>query len=134
MSTTPSELEKLFPRGVSLTIAGEPLTINPLKVGQLPGFLRAITPVMQQISGDRIDWWAVIGDRGGDLLSAIAIAVGKPREWVDDLDADDAVLLASTVIEVNADFFTRKVMPRLSALFAQVGEVSTPIGSTPSSP
>ena len=58
----------------------------------------------------------MIGERGGDLLSAIATAVGKPREWVDDLDADDAVLLASTVIEVNADFFTRQVMPRLSAL------------------
>ena len=66
--------------------------------------------------------------------TAIAIAVGKPREWVDDLDADDAVLLASTVIEVNADFFTRQVMPRLSALFAQVGDATSPGGSTPPSP
>ena len=43
---------------------------------------------------------------------------------LDDLDADNAVLLASTVIEVNADFFTRQVMPRLSALFAQVGDAA----------
>lgn len=129
-----SDLEKLLPQGVSLTIAGETLTVKPLKVGQLPGFLRAITPVMQQITGTGIDWWAVIGERGGDLLSAIAIAVGKPRDWVDDLDADDAVLLASTVIEVNADFFTRQVMPRLSALFAQVGDATSPAGSTPPSP
>ena len=38
------------------------------------------------------------------LLSAIAIAVGKPRAWVDDLAADEAIVLAAKVIEVNADF------------------------------
>ena len=37
-------------------------------------FLRAISPVMQQISGDDIDWLALFGERGDDLLSAIAIA------------------------------------------------------------
>ena len=100
-----SELETIVPQGIELLINGEPLLIKPLKVGQLPGFLRAISPVMQQLTASEIDWLALFGERGDDLLSAIAIAVGKPRVWVDELAADEAILLAAKVIEVNADFF-----------------------------
>lgn len=130
-----SDLETLIPQAVELVIDGEPLAIKPLKVGQMPAFLRAITPVMQQIGGDGIDWLALFGERGDDLLTAVSIAVGKPRAWVDALDADQAILLAAKVLEVNADFFTRTVMPRLDGLIAQTGATAAmaTAGSTPSS-
>ena len=129
-----NELDTLVPQGIELVIDGEPLVIKPLKVGQLPGFLRAISPVMQQISSTEIDWLALFGERGDDLLSAIAIAVGKPRVWVDELAADEAILLAAKVIEVNADFFTRTVMPRLDGVLAAGLKVpAAKVGSTPSS-
>jgi len=139
MGTAMSDLETLIPQAVELVIDGEPLAIKPLKVGQMPAFLRAITPVMQQIGGDGIDWLALFGERGDDLLTAVSIAVGKPRAWVDDLAADEAILLAAKVIEVNADFFTRTVMPKLDGLFvqasliAQTSAVAATAGSTPSS-
>lgn|SRR5574337_190447 len=128
-----NDLDTLVPQGIELVIDGEPLVIKPLKVGQLPGFLRAISPVMQQISSTEIDWLALFGERGDDLLSAIAIAVGKPRAWVDELAADEAILLAAKVIEVNADFFTRTVMPRLDGVLAAGLKVPAAMGgSTPS--
>lgn len=129
-----SDLDALVPQVAELVIDGEPLLIKPLKVGQLPGFLRAISPVMQQISSTEIDWLALFGERGDDLLSAIAIAVNKPRAWVDELAADEAILLAAKVIEVNADFFTRTVMPRLDGVLAPGLKVpAAKVGSTPSS-
>jgi hypothetical protein len=128
-----SDLETLIPQAVDLVIDGEPLAIKPLKVGQMPAFLRAITPVMQQIGGDGIDWLALFGERGDDLLTAVSIAVGKPRAWVDELAADEAILLAAKVIEVNADFFTRTVMPRLDSLIVQTSAAVATAGSTPSS-
>jgi len=129
-----NDLDTLVPQGIELVVDGEPLVIKPLKVGQLPGFLRAISPVMQQISSTEIDWLALFGERGDDLLSAIAIAVGKPRVWVDELAADEAILLAAKVIEVNADFFTRTVMPRLDGVLAAGLKVpAAKVGSTPSS-
>ena len=134
-----SDLEVLIPQAVELIIDDETLAIKPLKVGQMPAFLRAISPVMQQIGGDGIDWLALFGERGDDLLTAIAIAVAKPRAWVDALDADQAILLAAKVIEVNADFFTRTVMPRLNVemgdLFARTGATAAmaTAGSTPPS-
>ena len=68
-----SDLETLIPQAVELVIDGEPLAIKPLKVGQMPAFLRAITPVMQQIGGDGIDWLTLFGERGDDLLTAVSI-------------------------------------------------------------
>ena len=134
-----SDLEVLIPQAVELIIDDETLAIKPLKVGQIPAFLRAISPVMQQLTASNIDWLALFGERGDDLLSAIAIAVAKPRAWVDALDADQAILLAAKVIEVNADFFTRTVMPRLNVemgdLFARTGATAAmaTAGSTPPS-
>ncbi len=128
-----NDLDTLVPQGIELVIDGEPLVIKPLKVGQLPGFLRAISPVMQQISSTEIDWLALFGERGDDLLSAIAIAVGKPRAWVDELAADEAILLAAKVIEVNADFFIQTVMPRLDGVLAAGLKAPAAMGgSTPS--
>lgn len=132
-----SDLDTLIPPTAEIVIGGETLAIRPLKVGQLPAFLRVISPVMRKLTAPEIDWLLLFGERGNDLLSAIAIAIGKPRAWVDELAADEAILLAAKVIEVNADFFTRTVIPRLDGLFAPVKPLSpTPAqgsGSTPSS-
>jgi hypothetical protein len=113
-----TDLEKLIPQDTLVQVAGETISISPLKVGQLPAFLRVISPVMAQLSQPEINWLALFGERGDDLLNAIGIAVNKPREWVDDLAADDALLLAAKVMEVNADFFTRTVIPKLDGLFS----------------
>lgn len=130
-----SDLDKLVPQAVEISLAGEIVAIKPLKIGQMPAFLRAITPVMQQLGGNGIDWLALFGEHGDDLLTAVSIAIGKPRAWVDALDADEAILVAAKVIEVNADFFTRTVMPRLNeqmgGLFEQASTATA--GSTPSS-
>ena len=132
-----NDLEQLIPQAVELTVGGETLAIKPLKVGQMPAFLRAISPVMQHLMRAEIDWLTLLGEQGDDLLAAIAIAVAKPRQWVDDLAADEAILLAAKVIEVNADFFTRTVLPKLDGLFTRAkGLALAPApasGSTPSS-
>lgn len=130
-----SDLDKLVPQAVEISLAGDVVAIKPLKIGQMPAFLRAITPAMQQLGGNGIDWLALFGEHGDDLLTAVSIAIGKPRAWVDALDADEAILVAAKVIEVNADFFTRTVMPRLNeqmgGLFEQASTATA--GSTPSS-
>ncbi|MGA4333574.1 hypothetical protein ACI2U6_23050 [Ralstonia nicotianae] len=126
------DLDKLIPQPAELVVGGERLAIKPLKVGRLPAFLRAISPTLQQLNATQIDWLGLFIERGDDLLQAVAIAVDKPRAWVDGLAADEAILLAAKVVEVNADFFTRTVLPRLDGLFAQVTQ-SAASGSTPSS-
>ena len=131
-----NDLDVLVPQVAELTISGETLTLQPLKVGQLPAFLRAVGPILQKLTAPEIDWLALLGMRGDDLLTALAIATGKPRAWVDDLAADEAILLAAKVLEVNADFFTRTVLPKLDGLFPKglvAGQPApAPAGSLPS--
>jgi len=115
-----SELDTLIPPSRELILGGEAVTITPLKVGQLPALLRAITPFMQRLTSPEIDWLALLGEHGEALLSALAVVMNKPRAWVDALETDEALLLAATLIEVNADFFTQRVLPRLDGLFASV--------------
>jgi hypothetical protein len=93
------DLDILIPQAVELLIGGETLAIKPLKVGQMPAFLRAISPVMSHLTGSEINWLVMFGEHGEDLLSAIGIAVGKPRQWIDELAADEAILLAAKVID-----------------------------------
>ena len=129
-----SDLQTLIPQAMELVVKGEQLAILPLKVGQMPAFLRAVSPMLQHLTASDIDWLTLLGEHGEALLSAIAIAVGKPRAWVDDLAADEAIVLAAKVIEVNADFFTRQVIPKLGGLFESLqAPTNTVAGLTPSS-
>ncbi|CAK0759068.1 conserved hypothetical protein [Gammaproteobacteria bacterium] len=123
-----NDLETLIPPTVTLTIGDEEVVVSPLKVGQLPAFLRAVQPIISHLSEPSIDWLTLFGERGDDLLSAIAIAVKKPRTWVAELEAHDAILLAAKVIEVNSDFFTRTVLPKLNEAMVGIG---ARVGSTP---
>nr|CUV31823.1 conserved protein of unknown function [Ralstonia solanacearum] len=127
------DLDKLIPQPAELVVGGEALAIQPLKVGRLPAFLRAISPTLLQLNAPQIDWLGLFIEHGDDLLQAVAIAADKPRAWVDALAADEAILLAAKVVEVNADFFTRTVLPRLDGLFGQVVRAGPePSGSMPS--
>lgn len=126
-----SDLNTLIPQAVELTVAGETLSISPLKVGQMPAFLRAVSPAMAHLTHGEIDWLRLFGEHGEDLLTAIGIAVAKPRTWVDELAADEAILLAAKVIEVNADFFTRTVLPRLDGLFDQAKQFGAALPTAP---
>jgi hypothetical protein len=124
------DLDTLIPPAVELTLDTETLSLTPLKVGQLPAFMRSIAPIMSQLTKEQIDWIALFGYHGDHLLSAIAIAAGKPREWLDRLDTDQAILLAAKLLEVNADFFTTQVLPRLQTT---LGPLQAMTGSTSSS-
>ena len=131
---TTGDLNQLLPAAKECKVGGETLSILPLKVGKLPAFLRAITPALRYIAQNEIDWLALFAEEGEALLNAVAIAVGRDRAWVDELTPDEVIVLASTVVEVNSDFFTRTVLPRLKDLFGQVSAVTDAVdGLTPSS-
>lgn len=112
---THSDLDVLVPQARLMEMAGQRLTISPLVVGELPAMLKAVRPFAEQLTGEP-DWLALLCDHGDALLAALALASRQPRDWVDALALDDAITLASAVFEVNADFFVRRVVPKVSNL------------------
>ncbi|MGA3979392.1 hypothetical protein ACI2UK_26465, partial [Ralstonia nicotianae] len=65
------DLDKLIPQPAELAVGGETLAIQPLKVGRLPAFLRAISPTLQQLKAPQIDWLGLFIEHGDDLLQAV---------------------------------------------------------------
>ncbi|MDO3530849.1 hypothetical protein Q3O93_02825 [Ralstonia pseudosolanacearum] len=118
------------PPPVSVAAGGECLDITPLRVGELPAFLRAVQPVASRLAGD-IDWITLFAEEGERMLDLVALAARRPRAWVADLPIDEAIVLAEALIAVNADFFVRRVAPGVSRM-AQ-GIATRIAGATPSS-
>lgn len=112
---THSDLDVLLPQARVLELAAQRLSISPLVVGELPAMLKAVRPFAEQLTGEP-DWLALLCDHGDALLAALALASRQPRDWVDALALDDAITLAATVFEVNADFFVRRVAPKVGDL------------------
>ena len=105
-------LEKIAPIPVRVDIAGERLSILPIKTRELPGMMKAIAPILGEIqSGDILGALATNAD---PLVAAVSIGSRKDRAWVDELELDDLVALAGAVLEVNADFFVHRVLPGLT--------------------
>ncbi len=95
---------------------GSTLEIRPLKVRQIQPFARAVSAVLPavQVVGGKLDLLPLVTEHGNDLAQAVAVAVERPLDWVGALDADTFVRLAGAVVEVNADFFVRRLMPAVT--------------------
>lgn len=115
----------------TLTIAGQALTIEPVRLGQLGAFLRAVQPIAAELVKGEVDVVALLADHTERVLAALSAATGQPHAWVAALALDEAVLLAAAVIEVNADFFVQRVLPAATAALASLPLLPT---STPSWP
>lgn len=123
-------LETYIPEARHLVIAGKPVTVAPLKVRQIPAFARAIAPAAQAVfSGDLM---GAVAAHGEALIEAMAIATGESAEWLGELEADAFLALVGEVVEVNADFFVRRVGPALNATVERIGQALTTAGATPS--
>jgi hypothetical protein len=99
----------------SIVIAGEPLDLTPLRIGELPAFTRAIKPFAEKLAGE-VDWASLIADHGEAVLQALAVAVRRPCSWVEGLALNEAIQLADALLTVNADFFVRAVVPACTAM------------------
>ncbi len=133
------DLSVLEPTTVTVGYRGETLEITPLKVGQIPRFLRAVRPMFGALAGQvtspgvagggvELDILKLVEDHGEGLIEAAAIAINRKPEWVGGGDADQFALLVKAVIEVNADFFAKRVAPLLGNL-PGVEAVNLPSGA-----
>lgn len=126
---TSSDLDLLVPQAQTLELAGQHLSISPLVLGELPAMLKAVRPFAEQLAGEP-DWLALLCEHGDALLAALALASRQPRDWVAALALDEAITLTTAVFEVNADFFVRRVAPKVGDLAQRLnGQLA---GSMPS--
>jgi hypothetical protein len=129
MNDKENDLTTLFPAPVAVEVRGESLNILPLKVGQIPPLMRALGPAARDMfNGETIDWLLLLERHSDSVIDALAIAIGKPRTWMDALPPSDLLRLARAVLEINRDFFTQSVKPELDRMMAlMAGSGQTPV-------
>lgn len=113
-----------------ITIADRTLDLQPVKVRDLPAFLAAVEPIARELAGG--DLMGALVRQADRVIEATAIGAGVERAWLEAREADELVELAAAVIEANADFFVRRVMPRLTEAAEKIAAIAS--GGTSGSP
>ena len=129
-----SDLDVLFPEGKEVLVQGESLVIKPYTFGQIARVSKLAYPIVAALQDSGLlkietiegqanisiasDWPSriveIMGLGGEEFLQLVALSIGKPRAWLDTIQIDDGVTLAKAVIEVNSDFFAKRILPLLS--------------------
>ena len=108
------ELDILNAPENKVTFNGKEITITPIRMGKLQAFTAAVKPIagdLVEAIGGNGDMLTTIELHGDKMILAVSIATGLSVDELNDSEADEFVRLASAVIEVNADFFVRKLLP-----------------------
>ena len=105
--------------------------IRPVKVRHLPAFLAACEPMAARLmAGDVAGAFVQHAD---SLITAVALGADVDRAWLDEQDAETLMDLAFKVVEINADFFARTLLPKIAEAASRI-EAVMPAGGTNGSP
>lgn len=130
-------LDIITPTERSVTIGDEIITVTPIRMGKLQAFTNALEPifgeVLAAINGEA-DMLHIIASHTGDMIEAVSIGSGLPRDSIEGMLPDEFLDLASAVLMANADFFARRLLPRVSQTLASLKEQVAEIGATASKP
>ena len=110
----------LPPVPVEIRVAEQTIALTPLVLGELPAFAKAIQPFTADLAIEP-DWLRLLGSHGDSMIEAMAIASRQSREWIAGLALDEAIFLAQSLFEVNADFFIQQVLPKLGEAVSRIG-------------
>lgn len=121
-------LAALINEPATLTLAdGSVFPVTPIRVKELPAFLRALHPVINLLT-DAADLPGLFMTNSEEIIAATAIGLRQPRAQIDEFGVDDLLAAATLVVEVNMDFFVKRVQPAFQrALNSAAGRLT---GST----
>lgn len=125
-------LETFAPVPRQLTVAGRDFALVPLRMRQLPAFHKAVAPVVPLIL--EADYLRAATEHHAGMIEALTIATGADADWLGDLFPDQFLALMVTVIEVNLDFFARRLLPQVRQAAETVTRAATGRDGEPSSP
>lgn len=125
-------LETYVPVPREIVVGGKTLAITPLRVRKIPAFTRAIAAAAPLLMDGKTG--AAVALHGEDIITAMVVATGEPESMIGDLLPDEFLLLVSTVMEVNGDFFARRVAPLIMAIQAKAEAAVKAMAGATSSP
>jgi hypothetical protein len=118
-----SDLETLSPEPITIKVSDAlTLEVMPLRTRSFHKFIRATQPLIANLNSadasitglGQSEILSLIIEGGDSIIEAAAIATNQPVNVIDQLPLDTMVELIAAIIQVNADFFVRCVLPRVA--------------------
>lgn len=127
------DLAILNPEQKTVDFNGEQITITPVRMGNLQAFTAVMRPITKDVimalEGDG-DLLMTIELHGNRMIEAVSIGTGISKERLDQCLPDEFLKLAVAVIEINADFFVRRLLPSVVASVQAMREKVQELGTT----
>lgn len=124
--TTP--ISGIFPPTQTLTLSdGRVFEIKPFTFGQMADAARALGAVGSVIAMvDIIGLMTALVEAGEPAVKLVQMATSMTQEQVLALPQDDGIAVLAAVLEVNADFFARRVITAMTRLLNVAMKALTP--------
>ncbi len=113
------ELQELQPQSQFIIIKGESFEIKPFKFKHMFSVLNHISNMIDEVNpyeDQTKQLFKLLGKHPEDVMGILALAIGKPLSFFDDVDTEQGIDLAILVWKINQDFFVQKVQPKMKSL------------------
>lgn len=110
--------KQLLHTPVQVTLAGETFDIKPFPFGKIHQVSAKLLPVfssLQMEAGQALDLGELLASGGEGLMETLALAINRPRSFLDEISYDEGRELLAAVMAANADL-VKKALPDLIRL------------------
>lgn len=123
-----TDLASLLATEKTINIGGKDVVVKKMRVKQIPPVIATISPFAHLLKsykdqGEQFDMMQVVLYHNVEALQLVKILCDEEPEFVDELDIEELVVLVTAIVEVNLDFFVRRVLPLLSGEMARLASV-----------
>lgn len=132
MATKPSEplvdLDSLMPLSRDVKVGDETITITPFKFRHVKKVTEHVALFRAKLGEDtgeedkdaKLGMMQLALEHTSEILEVIALATGRNENWCNELGMDNVLDLLGAIIEVNLDFFSRLLVPKVTAMSARI--------------
>lgn len=145
MTDDTKEIALLFPSGKEITLKGKKVIVKPFGFGKFPKVLQLAKDLKLDNEAPAgadgvavaksLDIGTIMAENADKVVDLCALALGVKSDYLDDLPPDEGIELCQAIIEVNADFFIKRLQPKLltalSGLSGSVGALLLQDSSQP---
>ena len=130
------ELEVITPPIMQVDLREEVVTVYRIKTKQLLQIMEIAAPFYEELQKMREDiieqkanprakamptsantyLYKMVLKYGKNIVQLVSVLTDKDEEAVGELEIDELIKVFSSILEVNIDFFTQKVLPELTKL------------------
>lgn len=121
-------MAEFFQDPITVTIRDRDILIKPVKVKHLSKAAKLVAPIAADVAKDGLSVAAFI-EYPDQIIELVALVCDLPVDWVGELDLEEMLRILAPLIQVNMDFFVRRMVPAITDLtrnLSPVGQASLP--------